>query len=169
MLPQSFHSCFSKLSSKTQTFAENKYIEFLRSMSSDEAFWNPGSEGTVLITDCSRILVPVQKLFHTFLCWFSVGHLGDDYCIAYKDILNFAYWMVLGRLQLMFFAGYLCPFLCFSFSCELNVNAFGLLAYCAFSRSAWVCLVHLITVSPLFSSPGVCWPHSSMLGSTNSL
>lgn len=39
----------------------------------------------VLITDCSRILVPVQKLFLTFLCWFSGGHLGDDYHITYKE------------------------------------------------------------------------------------
>lgn len=34
--------------------------------------------------------MPVQKLFLTFFCWFSVGHLGDDYCIAYKEfcVLN---------------------------------------------------------------------------------
>lgn len=90
MLPQSFHSCFSKLSSKTQTFAENKYTEFLISMSSGEEIWNPGSEGTVLITDCSRILVPVQKPFLTFMCWFSVGCLGDDHCIAHEEfcVLN---------------------------------------------------------------------------------
>lgn len=75
----------------------------------------------------------------------------------------------------MFFSGYLCPFLCFSFSFELNesvchsVKAFGVLASCASSRSAWICLVHLITVSPLLSSPHVCCPPSSVLGSTNSL
>lgn len=34
--------------------------------------------------------MPVQKLFLSFLCWFSVGHLGDDYCIANKEfrVLN---------------------------------------------------------------------------------
>lgn len=138
MLPQSLHSCFSKASSKTQTFAENQYTEFLRSRNSNEEIWNLRSEGTVLTTDCSRVLVPVQKLFLT-----CVGSLWDILgMIVVLHTRSFVYWMVLGRLQLMFFAGYLCPFLCFSFSCELNVSALS------FWQGIWSpCLLCLIQVS----------------------
>lgn len=50
LLPQLFLSCSIKLSSRTQAFMDNKYAEFLISISNDEETWNMGSEGRVLTT-----------------------------------------------------------------------------------------------------------------------
>lgn len=86
-----------------------------------------------------------------------------------------AYRMFLRRLQFMLFAGCLCLFICFFFSCGLNVGACHPIkvsgksflltvphpAQCVF---AW----HISSPRLFFSSPQVCHPRGSVLGSISS-
>ena len=110
-----------------------------------------------------------------FLCS-CVGSLWDILGMG-RIILHtrsFVNRMVLRRLHLMLFAGYLCPFICFSFPCGLNVGAChsikasgkSLLSVphpgqCVF---AW----HVSSLHLLFCSPHLCHPRASVLGSVNS-
>jgi len=84
------------------------------------------------------------------------------------------YGMVLRRLQLILFAGYLCLFICFFFSCGLNVGACHsvqdsgkssmLTVPCPGRR---IFARHISSLHLLFSSPHACYPCGSMLGSIN--
>lgn len=88
---------------------------------------------------------------------------------------TFVYSMVLRRLQLMLFAGYLYPFICFSFCCGLNVSACYFVKVSGKSfmltvpyQGQCVFAWHISSLHLPFSSPHVCHPHGSVPGSMNS-